>query len=170
MVTRFASRLALVWLACALATSCKRRVQLEERDDDEDQEERETSRDNFWRVQIAIVGQGRVATTAPGFDCVSDGTTQGGDCGPRLVRFDERHPPLLRATGAPGWRFDHWESQTRAASGAITRRQGRMPDGRLYLNGFGYSDTGALETVFALFEPVILGPDDLEDDRGAGAR
>ena len=29
-----------------------------------------------------------------------------------------------------------------------------MPDGRVYLDGFGYSDTGELETVTAVFVPV----------------
>ena len=33
----------------------------------------------------------------------------------------------------------------------MRRRSGRMPDGRLYMNGFGYEDTGQLETVTAVF-------------------
>ena len=52
----------------------------------------------------------------------------------------------MRATGAPGWRFDHREAEIRAATGALSRRTGPMPDGRLYLDGFGYTDTGAVET------------------------
>jgi hypothetical protein len=45
-----------------------------------------------------------------------------------------------------------------------------MPDGRLYLNGFGYRDTGAVETVFALFEPVSDFAGDLDDDQDGRSR
>ncbi len=118
------------------------------REDEEDEEFDET-RLNYWRVQIAIVGQGRVDSAVAGFACTPDG----GDCGPRLVAFVERVPALLHATGAPGWRFERWESRTRQADGRVANRPGRMPDGRFYLNGFGYADTGALETVTAVFVP-----------------
>ena len=95
------------------------------------------------------------------FDCRSDGTTQTGKCGPTLLRFKELQPPLLTAIGAPGWRFDHWESMIRTADGKEAPRQGRMPDARVYLNGFGYSDTGALDTVTAVFVAAPDGGDDL---------
>ena len=156
---------ALVVLLAPGCKHCRSAEEHEEHEDEEEQlEERENSLANFWRVRIAIVGAGRVATVIEGLDCASDGTNQRGDCGPRLFKFDERKPPLLRATGVHGWRFDHWESQTRARDGALSRRAGPMPDGRVYLNGFGYEDTGAVETVYALFEPVLAGPDDLEED------
>jgi len=157
-------------LVVALVASCTHHARDDDRDDEvEERAEREAG-DNFWRARIAIVGQGRVATTDTTFDCASDGTTARGACGPVLVRFDELHPPLMRATGARGWRFDHWESQTRSATGALTRRAGPMPDGRLYLNGFGYRDTGAVETVFALFEPVSDFAGDLDDDQDGRSR
>lgn len=34
-----------------------------------------------------------------------------------------------------------------------TAAPGPMPDGRVYLDGFGYRDTGQLETVTAVFVP-----------------
>ena len=77
-------------------------------------------------------------TPTRAFDC----SFLGGDCGPKLVTFTERQPPLLRATAGPGWRFDHWESSLRT---------GAMPDGEFYLNGFGYEDSGQTETVTAVF-------------------
>ena len=86
--------------------------------------------------------------------CASDGAHQTGACGPTLLRFDELHPPLLRATGAAGWRFDHWAPLIRESTGAIHARQGRIPDGPLYLDGFGYRDTGALELLTAVFVPA----------------
>ena len=153
-------------LAIALVAGCRHHTQDADRDDEvEEGEEHDDARDNFWRARIAIVGQGRVATLDATFDCVSDGRAERGACGPTLVRFEERHPPLMRATGASGWRFDHWESQMRSSTGVLTRRSGPMPDGRLYLNGFGYRDTGAVETVFALFEPVSDFSGDLDDDQ-----
>ena len=111
-----------------------------EADDDDDDDDEDTPRTEYWRAHIAIRGEGRVATPIPAFDC----TPSGGECGPKLVTFTERKPPLLRATGAPGWRFDHWESSLRT---------GTMPDGRFYLNGFGYADTGQTELVTAVFVP-----------------
>jgi hypothetical protein len=129
------------FLVVLLAIGCHRET-------DEDEELDET-RLNYWRVQIAIVGEGRVDSAVAGFAC----TPAGGACGPRLVAFVERAPALLRATGAAGWRFARWESRTREADGRVVNRAGRMPDGRFYLNGFGYADTGALETVTAVFVP-----------------
>jgi hypothetical protein len=64
------------------------------------------------------------------------------------------HPTTMQATAAPGWRFDHWESKIVEPDGAVTTRRGRMPDGPVYLNGFGYEDTGELETVRAVFVRV----------------
>ena len=147
-------------LLVVAATACRRRADHEDREDREDEDE-DDQRANYWRARIAIVGSGRVTSLVDGLDCVSDGRTQHGACGPRLFVFDERRPPLLRAIAPAGWRFDHWEAQTRAADGTLTRRTGRMPDGHLYLDGFGYADTGATQTVFALFEPAgDLGEDD----------
>ena len=85
------------------------------------------------------------------FDCTSDGATQRGECGPKLVTFKEMQPATMEATAAPGWRFDHWESLIHQPDGAMIPRQGPMPDGRVYLNGFGYADTGQLEVVKAVF-------------------
>lgn len=107
-------------------------------DDDDDDDDEDAPRTEYWRAHIEIRGLGRVATPTPAFDC----SPSGGECGPKLVTFTERQPPLLRATGAPGWRFDHWESSL---------RKGAMPDGEFYLNGFGYEDTGETETVTAVF-------------------
>jgi hypothetical protein len=123
----------------------------EEGDEDEEQEEADNDRDNYWRPQISIVGAGRVQTANGTFDCRSDGVRQSGTCGPKLIRFKELEPPLLHATGEPGWKLDHWESMIRAPNGTVRSRTGPMPDGRFYLNGFGYSDTGELETVTAVF-------------------
>jgi hypothetical protein len=145
-------------LACVVAlvalSSCAR---CEKEDEDEENEQ-----DNFWRAQITIVGQGSVATTTKSFDCTSDGSHQTGQCGPLLQRFKELAPPLLNATARRGWRFDHWESLIRAKDGSAAPRQGRMPDGRFYLNGFGYTDTGALETVTAVF---VTSPDGGDEPR-----
>ena len=111
-------------------------------------------RDNYWRPRIVIVGQGRVTSALGGFDCGSDGVQQTGACGPQLLVFKELAPPLLRAIAPHGWTFDHWESSIRALDGTTTPRAGRMPDGDLYLNGLGYTDTGAVETVIAVFVPA----------------
>ncbi len=148
---------SLLLLACiaAVPASCRACA------DKEEDEEENVARDNFWRAQIRIVGKGSVSTSAKAFDCRSDGTTQTGKCGPTLLRFKELQPPLLTAIGAPGWRFDHWASMIRTADGKEAPRQGRMPDGRVYLNGFGYSDTGALDTVTPVFVPAPDGGDDL---------
>jgi hypothetical protein len=128
---------------------------MEHDDDREEAEERDRARDHFWRARIVIVGRGSIKSVVPAFDCTSDGVTQRGACGPKLVTFKETAPPLLQATPAPGHRFDHWESMIRQADGATAPRPGAMPDGLFYLNGFGYSDTGALDTVTAVFTPAI---------------
>ncbi len=143
-------RVRSLLLVAALAAGCKHRASIADREVDEGDEASET-RDNVWRAQIAITGRGRVRTVAETFDCSSDGTRTSGACGPTLVRFDELAPPLLHATGAPGWHFDHWASQIRARDGSVHPRAGAMPDGALYLDGFGYADTGELETVTAVF-------------------
>ena len=126
-------------------------------DHDDDREETDDDRDNFWRVRISIVGSGAVSTSRAIFDCGSDGKTQHGACGPTLVTFKERQPPLLRATAASGWRFDHWESIIIAPDGTSRPRPGPMPDGSVYLNGFGYADTGEREEVTAVFVRSING-------------
>jgi hypothetical protein len=122
-------------------------------DEGGDPEEQDDSRDNFWRARISIIGSGNVRTENGEFDCVSDGTTVRGSCGPRLLRFKERQPPLMRATAERGWRFEHWEAVILEPNGSTRPRAGRMPDGPLYLNGFGYADTGEIETVTAVFVP-----------------
>lgn len=119
----------------------------------EEDEERERARDHLWRVAIAIEGAGRVKSVVPAFDCASDGGGVQGECGPKLVRFAELAPPLLEAIAAPGSRFVRWESRIREPDGAVAPRRGPMPDGRFYLNGFGFDDTGELETVTAVFTP-----------------
>lgn len=126
-------------------------------DEREEEEERNAAREHFWRAQIAIVGEGRVKTFIPAYDCTSDGHAQTGDCGPKLVRFKELKPPTMQATPAAGWRFDHWESRIRVPDGGLTTRTGPMPDGPIYVNGFGYSDTGELETVTAVFARAVEG-------------
>jgi hypothetical protein len=123
----------------------------EHEDESEEREEQDKDRDNFWRAQIVIVGQGTVKTFGRTFDCTSDGKKQSGTCGPTLIKFKELQPPLMRATGAAGWRFDHWESSIRERNGSSSPRTGPMPDGEMYMNGFGYADNGALETVKAVF-------------------
>ncbi len=145
------ARLGLLLCLSALAVSgCK---SCEREDESEEEEERDLQRDHYWRAQIAIVGRGSVKTRADLFDCTSDGAGARGACGPRLAVFKEGAPPLLEALGAPGWRFDHWGSLIRGSDGGAHGRPGPMPDGRRYLNGMGYSDTGQLETVTAYFVP-----------------
>ncbi|HEX8795039.1 MAG TPA: hypothetical protein VF765_29030 [Polyangiaceae bacterium] len=122
-------------------------------DESEEQEERDLARDHFWRAQITIVGQGTVKTHVDAFDCTSDGKAQHGTCGPRLVVFKELAPPMMEAIAAPGWRFDHWDALIREPDGGTHGRVGPMPDGKMYLDGFGYRDTGQLETVTAVFVP-----------------
>ena len=122
-------------------------------DEEEEQEELNMQRDHFWRAQIAIVGRGSVKPVVAAFDCTSDGVAQRGECGPRLVRFKELKPPMMEALAAPGWRFDRWDSLVREPDGGTHRRAGPMPDGRFYLNGSGYTDTGQSETVTAVFVP-----------------
>ena len=133
--------------AAAALTGCKSCRE----DESEEQEERDLARDHYWRAQISIVGQGRVKTYVNAFDCTSDGTVQRGACGPKLVIFKELAPPTMQAIAAPGWRFDHWDALVREPDGATHGRIGPMPDGKVYLDGFGYRDTGQLETVTAVF-------------------
>ena len=71
--------------------------------EEEEQEERERERLHYWRAQIAIVGAGTVKTFIAAFDCASDGATQRGECGPKLVTFKEMQPATMEATAAPGW-------------------------------------------------------------------
>jgi hypothetical protein len=149
-----------------LAIGCKKQVspdlapqqepRLDRDDDDKDEsrEEEDRDRDNYWRAQLLIVGQGGVKTAIGAFDCTSNGTKQWGECGPKLVTFKEMMPALLRATPATGWRLDHWESMLRQPDGTTSPRKGPIPDGLLYLNGFGYADTGELDIVKAVFVPV----------------
>jgi hypothetical protein len=120
-------------------------------DESEEQEERNLARDHFWRAQITIVGQGTVKTYVDAFDCTSDGKVQRGTCGPKLVVFKELAPPTMQAIAPPGWRFDHWDALIREPDGSTHGRTGPMPDGHVYLDGFGYQDTGQLETVTAVF-------------------
>jgi hypothetical protein len=133
-------------IALVLIASCH--------DDEEEEEEREQTRDNYWRAQIVVSGAGVVRTTSEVFDCVGDGRVQIGLCGPTLVRFDELHPPLLHAIAAPGWRFEHWEARIRSPFGFTRARPGPMPDAAYYIDGFGYADSGELETVRAVFAPI----------------
>jgi hypothetical protein len=120
-------------------------------DEGNDPEEADDQRDNFWRVRIEVVGAGDASTADKRLACVGDVTTVTGACGPLLLRFKEREPPLLRATATPGWHFDHWSSVLTEPDGSTHPRPGSMPDGVLYLNGFGYSDTGELDTVTVVF-------------------
>ena len=142
--------MALASLAlCAGYRSCR------EDDAAEEEEERSLGRDHYWRAQVAIAGAGDVRATQSGIHCASNASEQSGACGPVLFRFKELQPAMLEATPAPGWRLDHWESRTREADAAIVVRRGPMPDGARYVNGFGYTDTGELETVTAVFVPVV---------------
>ena len=136
------------------SASCKGCKSCENESDEEEQEERNRERLHYWRAQISIVGRGTVKTFITAFDCASDGAAQTGECGPKLVTFKEMQPATMEATAALGWRFDHWEALVYEADGQALPRQGPMPDGRVYLNGFGYQDTGALEVVKAVFVHV----------------
>jgi hypothetical protein len=153
VLASFSLLVCLVGLVClgTAASTCKGRRGCDS--EEEEEEERGQLRDNLWRARVSIVGRGAVKTREPAFDCTSDGVTQEGRCGPELLRFKELSPPLLEALPAPGWRLDRWESLLREPDGASNPRRGRMPDGRFYLNGFGYEDTGELETVTAVFVP-----------------
>jgi len=146
-LARLAMVAPLALFAVPGCKSCERDHDLEER------EEREQQRDHFWRAQIVIAGHGQVKTVVEAFDCTSDGSGQRGECGPKLVRFKELAPPLMEARPAPGWRFARWDAVIRTPDGGSRARVGPMPDGRMYLDGFGYSDTGELETVTAVFAP-----------------
>ena len=117
------------------------------------EEERDIQRDNYWRAQITITGRGRVKRPRTAFDCFSEGAEAHGSCGPKLVTFKELAPPTMVAQAPRGWRFDHWEASIREPDGSVHGRPGQMPDGKVYIDGFGYSDTGQLETVTAVFVP-----------------
>jgi hypothetical protein len=119
-----------------------------------EEEERSLERDHYWSAQVSIVGAGAVRSTQSGIDCASDGIVQRGPCGPVFLRFKELSPAMLEATPAPGWRLDRWESRTREPDGAVVARRGPMPDGARYVNGFGYTDTGELEMVTAVFVAI----------------
>jgi hypothetical protein len=121
-------------------------------DESEEQEERDLQRDNYWRARIVISGQGKTFIDA--FDCSSEGAGQHGECGPKLVRFKELAPPTMEARPAAGWRFDHWDAIILEPDGSTHGRAGQMPDGKVYIDGFGYADTGQLETVTAVFVRV----------------
>jgi hypothetical protein len=148
------TRALLVALLCLTtsAASCK---SCQSCDDEEEHEEREREREHYWRVAIRITGKGRVKTFIPAFDCRSDGERATGECGPKLVTFKELHPATLEAVADDGWTLGRWSSEIREKDGSVHARQGPMPDGRVYLNGFGYTDTGALETVTAVFVPLL---------------
>ena len=120
-------------------------------DESEEAEERDQQRDNWWRVQVAVTGRGTVTSKDGLIHCSFDEKAGPRACGPVLFRFKELKPPLLDGQPAEGWRLDHWESSVRERDGAVAPRKGPMPDGRYYINGFGYEDTGQLETVTAVF-------------------
>lgn len=119
--------------------------------DTEEEEEEEESHDNYWRAQLVIEGNGAAVTSIPAFECRASNGQQTGECGPKLLTFKELAPPLVEAQAAQGWRFDRWRSVLRERDGTTHPRPGRMPDGKRYLNGMGYTDTGVLETVTAIF-------------------
>jgi hypothetical protein len=142
---------AVALLALALVAGWRGMKGCHDDDELEEQEERDMQRDNFWRARIAISGRGEVKTFVDAFDCTSDGAGQRGECGPKLVRFKELVPPTMEARPAAGWRFDHWEASILEPDGSTHGRPGQMPDGKVYIDGFGYEDTGQLETVTAVF-------------------
>ena len=159
----------------ALASGCHHRTTGNDVDRGEDEgtgedEDEDLARPNYWRAQVQIDGHGSVTSTVGRLACNDDATGPHGTCGPVLFRFDELHPPLLRATGAPGWRLDHWSASIREPDGTTRPRQGAMPDGRLYIDGFGYRDTGELELVTAVFVIAPPGHDDLVTDRAETPR
>jgi hypothetical protein len=153
---------AQMWIAIlgAAAGSCDRcHGASRERDPQVDEgasdpEEADDQRDNYWRVRVVIVGAGDASTADKRIACHgAPPAAQSGACGPVLLRFNERAPPLVRATPAPSWHFARWSSLLTEPDGSTHPRTGKMPDGVLYLNGFGYADTGELETVTAVFVP-----------------
>ena len=169
--------IALAPIALVGCKSCKRdststkpaaSTKHEERDEDEDEseeeEERDKIRDHYWRASVTIVGQGTVRTFIPdGIDCTRDATKQAGNCGPKLFVTKEMSPPTLKATGAKGWKFDHWDARVRATDGGVVTRKIGEPTNRLYVDGFGYEDTGESEEVTATF---VIDPSGVGDDEG----
>lgn len=139
----------------------------DEDEDEEEEEEKDKLRDHYWRATVTIVGQGSVRTFLEGgIDCTRDATKQAGICGPKLFVTKELAPPTLKATGAKGWKFDHWEARVRAPDGGVASRTIAEPTNRLYLDGFGYEDTGESEEVTATFviDPTGVGDDDAPPD------
>jgi hypothetical protein len=134
---------SLAWVAGC--KSCR------EDDATEEAEEHEALLDEFWRVQVRVEGHGLVSGADGKIRCGSEEHAELRTCGPVLLVFKERTPPLLDGVPDAGWRLDHWESSIRERDGAVGPRKGPMPDGRYYLNGFGYHDSGQLETVTAVF-------------------
>jgi hypothetical protein len=160
LATQLAVLIASSTLASSALIACKecRESEMEEA------EEREQTLDHFWRVELVIEGSGAAVSVgpSPAFDCrsvgepaASDGrdaaSRQTGSCGPKLVTFKELQPPLIEGRPSPGWRLQGWKSLLRGKDGVSRPRSGPMPDGRFYINGMGYSDTGVLETVTAVF-------------------
>ena len=139
-------------------------------DDEGSDEDEDLARQNYWRAQVRIAGYGSVSSAVGKLSCSADAAGTHGTCGPVLFRFEELKPPLLRATGATGWRFDHWSVSIREPDGATRPRQGPVPKGRLYMDGFGYQDTGELEVVTATFVIARAGHDDLSADRAEAHR
>ena len=138
--------------------------------DEGSDEDEDLARTNYWRAQIRISGYGSVTSPVGQLACRADATGPHGTCGPVLFRFAELDPPLLHATGAPGWRFDHWSVSIREPDGTTRPRPGPVPKGRLYMDGFGYRDTGELELVTATFFTAGPGGDDLAADRAGSQR
>src|SRR6202035_399581 len=119
-----ARRSWLVVFVLASLAGCRGCKSCEPDDELEEQEEREAQRDLFWRAQIVIVGHGRVKSVVDAFDCGADGSSQSGECGPKLVRFKELAPPLMEARPAPGWRFARWDAIIRTPDGGSRGRVG----------------------------------------------
>jgi hypothetical protein len=131
-------RIALATAVAGVAAAAVAIAVVHGKEDDDDDEDAEDARLNYWHPRIVVVGDGVVTSAIVPIAC----TSSGGLCGPLAIAFDERQPPLLRAVAAPGWRLDRWQSSLRT---------GPMPDGRFYVNGLGYDDTGQIETVTAVF-------------------
>jgi hypothetical protein len=140
MRRRVAIAVAVVGIAAAAAAIGVARSSADGADgaDDEDDEDAEDAQLNYWRPRVVVVGEGMVTSAIVPIAC----TPRGGLCGPLAIAFDEREPPLLQAVPARGWRLERWQSSLRS---------GPVLDGRFYINGLGYEDTGEVETVTAVF-------------------